>query len=84
MTVKEKDLKPHIEIFLDSPKACIFLRGSGVDVEPTLLSGHVAIYLSEATPIKEITLQFRGKARLSVPPSELSVLSCGLLLLFEY
>ncbi|KAH0589555.1 hypothetical protein H2248_005290 [Termitomyces sp. 'cryptogamus'] len=71
MTIKDKDLKPRIEILLDSPKGCIFLKGVGVDVEPTLLSGHVAIYLSEATSIKEITLQFRGKARLSVPPSEM-------------
>ncbi|KAG6868394.1 hypothetical protein C0993_003810 [Termitomyces sp. T159_Od127] len=75
MLVKEKDLKPRIEIFLDSPKGCIFLKGTGVDVEPTLLSGHVAIYLSEATPIKEITLQFRGKARLPVPSSDLMTLN---------
>ncbi|KAG6874509.1 hypothetical protein C0995_010419 [Termitomyces sp. Mi166 len=75
MTVKEKDPKLRIEILLDSPKGYIFLKGVGVDVEPTLLSGHVAIYLSEATPIKEITLQFRGKARLPVPPSELMTLN---------
>ncbi|KAG6891564.1 hypothetical protein C0992_003591 [Termitomyces sp. T32_za158] len=75
MMVKEKDLKPRIEIFLDSPKGCIFLKGTGVDVEPTLLSGHVAIHLSEATPIKEITLQFRGKARLPVPSSDLMTLN---------
>ncbi|KAG6817496.1 hypothetical protein H0H87_008121 [Tephrocybe sp. NHM501043] len=65
---KEKDPKPRIEILLDTPY--LFLKGVGVDVEPTRLSGHVAIYLSEATPIKEITLQFRGKARLPVPPSD--------------
>ncbi|KAG6820277.1 hypothetical protein H0H93_002889 [Arthromyces matolae] len=65
---KEKEQKPRIEIFLDAPY--LFLKGVGVDVEPTLLSGHVAIHLNEATPIKEITLQFRGKARLPVPASE--------------
>ncbi|KAG6865481.1 hypothetical protein C0991_002193 [Blastosporella zonata] len=65
---KEKDPKPRIEILLDAPY--LFLKGVGVDVEPTRLSGHVAIYLSEATPIKEITLQFRGKARLPLPSSE--------------
>ncbi|KAG5643382.1 hypothetical protein DXG03_000996 [Asterophora parasitica] len=65
---KEKEHKPRIEILLDSPY--LFLKGVGVDVEPTRLSGHVAIYLNEAMPIKEITLQFRGKARLPVPPSE--------------
>ncbi|KAG6812711.1 hypothetical protein H0H92_001215 [Tricholoma furcatifolium] len=65
---KEKDHKPRVEILLDSPY--LFLKGVGVDVEPTTLSGHVAIYLSEATPLKEITLQFRGEARLPVPASE--------------
>lgn len=45
----------------------LVLRGTGVDVAPALLSGNVVLYLSEATSIKEITLQFRGKAR--IPPS---------------
>ncbi|KAG6919362.1 hypothetical protein DXG01_006911 [Tephrocybe rancida] len=68
---KEKDSsKPRIEILLDAPY--LFLKGVGVDVESTRLSGHVAIYLSEATPLKEITLQFRGKAHLPGPPSESS------------
>ncbi|GLB37006.1 putative arrestin (or S-antigen), C-terminal domain [Lyophyllum shimeji] len=65
---KEKDHKPRIEILLDSPY--LFLKGVGVDVEPTLLSGHVALHLNEAMPIKEIKLQFRGKARLPVPAHE--------------
>lgn len=60
--------KPHLEIILDSQ--CLYLKGTGIDVEPTRLSGHVALYLAEATSIKEITLQFRGKARLPVPPNE--------------
>ena len=45
----------------------LVLRGTGVDVAPALLSGNVVLYLSEATSIKEITLQFRGNAR--IPPS---------------
>ena len=45
----------------------LVLRGTGVDVNPALLSGNVVLYLSEPTSIKEITLQFRGKAR--IPPS---------------
>jgi hypothetical protein len=59
---KDKDSKPHLGIQVDSP--CIYLKGVGVDVEPALLSGNVVLYLTESTPIKEITLQFRGKARL--------------------
>ncbi|RDB16697.1 Arrestin domain-containing protein C31A2.12 [Hypsizygus marmoreus] len=59
---------PRIEILLDQPY--LFLKGVGVDVEPTRLSGHVALYLTESTPIKEITLQFRGKAHLPIPPNE--------------
>ncbi|KAJ4483839.1 hypothetical protein J3R30DRAFT_1840898 [Lentinula aciculospora] len=58
---KDKE-RPRLEILLE--KECIFLKGTGIDVEPTRLSGHVALYLSESTSIKEITLQFRGKARL--------------------
>lgn len=61
---KDKE-RPRLEILLD--KECIFLKGTGIDVEPARLSGHVALYLSESTSIKEITLQFRGKARLPVP-----------------
>ncbi|EEB94308.1 hypothetical protein MPER_06894, partial [Moniliophthora perniciosa FA553] len=57
-----------LEILLD--KECIELKGTGVDVEPARLSGHVALCLSESTSIKEITLVFRGKARLPVPGHE--------------
>ncbi|KAK0194986.1 hypothetical protein F5146DRAFT_1023740 [Armillaria mellea] len=60
--------RPRLEIILD--KDCIFLKGTGVDVEPARLSGHVVLYLAESTSIKEITLQFRGKARLPVPANE--------------
>lgn len=60
--------RPPLEILLD--KEVIYLKGTGVDVEAARLSGHVALYLSESTSIKEITLQFRGKARLPVPAHE--------------
>lgn len=63
---RDKDSKPHIDIQVDSP--CMYLKGVGVDVEPALLTGHVALYLTESTSIKQITLQFRGKAR--VPTSD--------------
>ncbi|KAK0462608.1 uncharacterized protein EV420DRAFT_1628125 [Desarmillaria tabescens] len=59
--------RPRLEILLD--KDCIFLKGTGVDVEPARLSGH-------STSIKEITLQFRGKARLPVPTNESYVTGC--------
>ncbi|KAJ8076341.1 hypothetical protein PM082_000762 [Marasmius tenuissimus] len=65
---KEHKERPRLEILLD--KESIHLKGTGVDVEPALLSGHVALYLTESTSIKEITLQFRGKARLPVPSHE--------------
>ena len=48
----------------------LVLRGTGVDVAPALLSGNVVLYLSEATSIKEITLSFRGKARIPPPQNE--------------
>lgn len=66
--VDMRDKNPRLEILLD--KEYIYLKGTGVDVEPARLSGHVALYLAESTSIKEITLQFRGKARLPVPPHE--------------
>ncbi|KAG2135792.1 hypothetical protein DEU56DRAFT_389049 [Suillus clintonianus] len=56
--------KSRIDIVLDSE--VLALKGTTVDVEPALLSGHVVLTLSEATSIKEINLQFRGKTR--VPP----------------
>ncbi|KAG1772584.1 hypothetical protein EV702DRAFT_1201439 [Suillus placidus] len=56
--------KSRIDIVLDSD--VLALKGTTVDIEPALLSGHVVLTLSEATSIKEINLQFRGKTR--VPP----------------
>ena len=60
--------KPHIEILLDTPY--LTLKGTGPDVEPTRLSGNVVLHLTEASDIKEVTLQFRGKARIPVPANE--------------
>ena len=64
--------KPYLDIILDAPY--LALKGTGPDVEPTTLRGHVALHLPESTSIKEITLQFRGKARVPVPPSESCVI----------
>lgn len=57
-----------IDIVVDA--SCITVRGTGGEVQPALLSGHVALNLTESTSIKEITLQFRGKVRLPAPMSE--------------
>lgn len=63
-----KDKSPHLDVTLDSN--CVFLKGTGVNVEPAFLTGHVVLTLTEPTSLKEITLQFRGKARLPVPATE--------------
>lgn len=60
-TIPEK-LKTGLEIIF-SPEI-VYLKGTGPDIEPSLVSGHVALYLTESTSIKEITLSFKGKARL--------------------
>jgi hypothetical protein len=66
-SVPKKDDKPtNIEIIVDSD--VLTLRGTGAEVTPALLSGQVALNLAESTPVKQITLQFRGKAKL--PPVE--------------
>jgi arrestin-related trafficking adapter 4/5/7 len=70
--VKANNTKSRVEIFLDQPN--VYLKGVGVDVEPTRISGHVAVYLTESTSIKEITLNFKGKATLPIPASEAYVL----------
>jgi len=48
----------------------LHLKGPGAEAESALLSGNVVIHLPEATPIKDITLHFRGKARQSPPINE--------------
>ena len=55
---------PSIEIIVDSDN--LVLRGTGAEVSPALLSGHVVLHLAESTPVKQISLHFRGKAKL--PP----------------
>ncbi|KAJ6485846.1 hypothetical protein C8R45DRAFT_1098599 [Mycena sanguinolenta] len=67
-STEEHNQESRMEILLDHEY--VFLRGTGVDVEPTRISGNVALILSEATTIRSITLQFRGKAHLPVPPQE--------------
>ncbi|KAF8149465.1 hypothetical protein B0H34DRAFT_631001, partial [Crassisporium funariophilum] len=64
---REKE-KSHLDILLDTPY--LTLQGTGPDVEPTRLSGQLSLYLSEPTSIREITLQFRGKARIPMPACE--------------
>ncbi|TFY74340.1 hypothetical protein EWM64_g9672, partial [Hericium alpestre] len=64
----EKERLPNIEILVNQD--LLLLKGVGVDVSPTLLQGHVVVNLAESTSIKEITLQFRGKARLPPPANE--------------
>ena len=54
--------RPHLDVVLDNQY--LVLKGSGPDVDPTTLSGHVRLVLTEPTSIKEITLQFKGKARI--------------------
>lgn len=63
----EKHEKAHSYVDINVNSDTLVLRGTGVDVTPALLSGNVVLHLTEPTSIKEITLQFRGKAR--IPPS---------------
>lgn len=48
----------------------LVLRGTGVDVAPALLSGNVVLNLTESMSIREISLSFRGKARIPPSPNE--------------
>jgi arrestin-related trafficking adapter 4/5/7 len=66
--IEHHNKDPKLEIHLDAD--VVKLRGVGVDVEPARLSGHVVLQLAERTSIKEITLQFKGKARLPAGPAE--------------
>lgn len=67
MQLRDKADKGHSFVDIAVNSDTLILRGTGVDVEPALLSGNVVLFLTEPTSIKEITLQFRGKAR--IPPS---------------
>jgi len=64
-TMKEKS---HLDIVVDAQH--LVLKGAGPDAEPVRLSGQVLLYLAEDTAIRELTLQFRGKAKIPVPASE--------------
>ncbi len=68
---KKDDKHSSIEIILDDET--LVLRGTGAEVSPARLSGRVALHLTESTPVKEITLQFRGKAKLPPLANEPSV-----------
>ncbi|KAG9033480.1 hypothetical protein FRB95_014759 [Tulasnella sp. JGI-2019a] len=54
----------HLHVEIQLPSDTIVLRGVGQEVEPVLLSGNVVVNLEEATNIREIALNFTGKARL--------------------
>ena len=56
--------RPRLDVILD--KQYLVLKGTGPDVDPTTLSGHVRLVLTEPTSIKEITLQFKGKAKIPI------------------
>ncbi|KAF9654030.1 hypothetical protein BDM02DRAFT_3182442 [Thelephora ganbajun] len=71
---KEK-FQPVLEIVVTNDVLC--LQGSGTEVEPALLSGNVVLYLPEDTDIKDVTLHFRGKAKLPPSNDSLSLSSSG-------
>lgn len=66
--------KAQTSLDIQVAKDTLILRGTGVDVEPTLLSGNVVLILSEPTTIRQITLMFRGKARVPTNPTDPYVL----------
>ncbi|KAL5523549.1 hypothetical protein ACEPAG_7722 [Sanghuangporus baumii] len=70
---REKPHAPTLDISVASDQ--LYLRGTGVDVEPTLLSGNVVLHLSEPTSLKQIVLVFRGKARVPSNPHDPHVLN---------
>lgn len=55
--------KSHTNLDIQVVSDTLVLRGAGVDVEPALLQGNVVLTLSEPTSIRQVTLVFRGKAR---------------------
>ena len=62
--------KPHTSLDITVANDQLYLRGTGVDVEPTLLTGNVVLHLTEPTSIKQIILVFRGKARVPANPHD--------------
>lgn len=71
---KEK-LQPTFEIVVTNDVLC--LQGLGTEAEPVLLSGNVVLHLPENADIKDITLQFRGKARFASSNDSLSFTASG-------
>jgi hypothetical protein len=63
---RRDDKHTGIELVVDTD--VLALKGAGAEVTPALLSGQIVLDLAESTSVKEITLQFRGKAKL--PPVE--------------
>ncbi|KAF9010764.1 hypothetical protein BDQ17DRAFT_1234497 [Cyathus striatus] len=66
--------RSHIEIQLDDHY--LKLKGTGPDVEPVRMAGNLILYLAEDTALKEVSLSFRGKARVPIPAAE-SMISTG-------
>lgn len=62
--------KTHTSLDITVANDQLVLRGTGVDVEPTLLTGNVVLHLTEPTSIKQILLVFRGKARVPSNPTD--------------
>jgi hypothetical protein len=62
----QDDKHTGIDLVVDSD--VLALKGNGAEVNPALLSGQIVLDLAESTTVKQITLQFRGKAKL--PPVE--------------
>jgi len=69
MLSRDKE-KPQLKLEIVVTNDVLHLKGLGTYAEPALLSGNVVIYLPEATSIKDITLHFRGKARLGPPVND--------------
>lgn len=63
---RQDDRHTGIDLVVDSD--VLTLKGNGAEVTPALLSGQIVLDLAEPTTVKQITLQFRGKAKL--PPVE--------------
>lgn len=69
--------KPHNSLDILLASDCLYLRGTGVDVETCTLRGSVVLNLVEATSVKEITMQFKGKSRIPQVQSDRFVFHCA-------
>lgn len=68
--------KSYLDIVLDAP--FLILRGTGTDVEPTSLSGHVALFPTESTSCSSAARQ-RSPC---LPPNGMSFVLCWTHLIF--